>query len=99
MLTAPSQFECIAPGDILVTRGADPGWTPIFARIAGLVMEVGGQLSHGAVVAREYGLPAVTGVSGATKRLQDGQQVIVDGLSGTVTRVKAHGQHSGPNRE
>jgi pyruvate,water dikinase len=83
--TSPGQFDRILPGDILVTRGADPGWTPIFGRIAGLVMEVGGQLSHGAVVAREYGLPAVAGVARALDRLQDGQEIVVDGLSGIVT--------------
>jgi pyruvate,water dikinase len=89
IVTTPSQFERILPGDILVTHGADPGWTPIFGRIAGLMMEVGGQLSHGAVVAREYGLPAVAGIPGATQRFKDGQEVILDGLSGTVTPCDA----------
>jgi pyruvate,water dikinase len=87
VISSPSQFDRIAPGEILVTRGADPGWTPIFGRIAALVMEVGGQLSHGAVVAREYGLPAVAGIQGAMRRLVDGQEIVVDGLAGTVTLV------------
>ena len=84
VIASPGQFERISPGDILVTRGADPGWTPIFARIAGLVTEVGGQLSHGAVVAREYGLPAVAGIQGAMQLIRDGQEIVVDGLAGTV---------------
>jgi pyruvate,water dikinase len=88
VLTTPEQLARIAPGEILVTRGADPGWTVVFGRIAGLVMEVGGQLSHGAVVAREYGLPAVVGIHGATRRLKDGQEVIVDGLAGTVILLR-----------
>jgi len=71
-------------GEILVTRGADPGWTPLFGKIAGLVMEGGGQLSHGSVVAREYGLPAVVGVIDATAALRDGDLVLVDGEAGTV---------------
>jgi rifampicin phosphotransferase len=87
IVTTPDQLDRIIAGDILVTRGADPGWTPVFGRLAGLVMEMGGQLSHGAVVAREYGLPAIAGVPGVTQRLKDGQQIIVDGLAGTVTPV------------
>ncbi len=90
LVTTPDQLDEISRGDILVTHGADPGWTVLFGRIAGLVTEVGGQLSHASVVAREYGLPAVAGVAGAMKQIQDGQEVIVDGLSGTVTRVKKH---------
>ncbi len=87
LVTMPDQFDEILPGDILITRGADPGWTVLFGRIAGLVMEVGGQLSHASVVAREYGLPAVAGVSGVMQRIENGQEIVIDGLSGTVTRV------------
>jgi len=72
-------------GDVLVVEFADPGWTPLFPRAAALVMEVGGLMSHAAVVARELGVPAVFGVAGATERLQDGQVVRVDGEAGTVT--------------
>jgi pyruvate,water dikinase len=75
----------LAPGEVLVVRFADPGWTPLFPRAAALVMEVGGLMCHAAVVARELGLPAVFGVRGATARLVDGQQVAVDADAGTVT--------------
>ena len=84
LITSPGQFERIRTGDILVTRAADPGWTPVFGRLAGLVLELGGQLSHGAVVAREYGLPAVAGVANAMRQLKDGQEILVDGVAGTV---------------
>jgi phosphohistidine swiveling domain-containing protein len=74
----------LAPGEILVCPGTDPAWTPLFLVAGGLVMEVGGLMTHGSVVAREYGLPAVVGVSGATARLRTGQQVRVDGTAGWV---------------
>jgi pyruvate,water dikinase len=72
-------------GEVLVVRFADPGWTPLFSRAAALVMEVGGVMCHAAVVARELGLPAVFGVRGATRALEDGCHVTVDGIHGTVT--------------
>ena len=75
----------LAPGEILVCPGTDPGWTPLFLTAGGLIMEMGGVVTHGAVVAREYGLPAVVGVRQATTRLRDGQRVRVDGSSGRVT--------------
>jgi pyruvate,water dikinase len=71
-------------GDILVTAFTDPGWTPVFLAIAGLVTEVGGLMTHGAVIAREYGLPAVVGVERATRLIQDGQQIRVNGTDGYV---------------
>jgi pyruvate,water dikinase len=71
-------------GDILVTRFTDPSWTPLFMAIRGLVTEVGGLMTHGAVIAREYGLPAVVGVQNATKLIQDGQRIRVDGTEGYV---------------
>ncbi len=74
----------LQPGDILVTAFTDPSWSPAFVAAAGLVTEVGGTMTHGAVVAREYGLPAVVGVEGATRRLHDGQRIRVDGTSGWV---------------
>jgi phosphohistidine swiveling domain-containing protein len=74
----------LEPGEILVAPSTDPGWTPLFLTAAGLVMEMGGSMSHGAVVAREYGLPAVVGVPDATSRISTGQWVTVDGASGTV---------------
>ena len=71
-------------GDILVTAYTDPSWTPLFVSIAGLVTEVGGLMTHGAVIAREYGLPAVVGVDRATRLIQDGQRIRVHGSQGYV---------------
>lgn len=71
-------------GDILVTPYTDPGWTPLFVTAAGLVTEVGGLMTHGAVIAREYGLPAVVGVEGATRLIRDGQRIRVHGTDGYV---------------
>jgi pyruvate,water dikinase len=71
-------------GDILVTTFTDPSWTPLFVSIEGLVTEVGGLMTHGAVIAREYGLPAVVGVENATKRIKDGQRIRVNGTNGYV---------------
>lgn len=71
-------------GDILVTSFTDPGWTPLFVSIKGLVTEVGGLMTHGAVIAREYGLPAVVGVENATKLIKDGQQIRVHGTEGYI---------------
>ncbi|OAE00997.1 PEP/pyruvate-binding domain-containing protein [Arthrobacter sp. OY3WO11] len=75
----------LEPGEILVAPSTDPGWTPLFMTAGALVMEMGGVISHGAVVAREYGIPAVVGVADATTRLHDGQSITVDGAAGTVT--------------
>jgi rifampicin phosphotransferase len=74
----------LEPGEILVAPSTDPGWTPLFLTAGGLVMEMGGAMSHGAVVAREYGLPAVVGVPEATERIRTGERITVDGLAGTV---------------
>ncbi|RKH43531.1 rifamycin-inactivating phosphotransferase [Corallococcus sicarius] len=71
-------------GDILVTAYTDPSWTPVFVAIKGLVTEVGGLMTHGAVIAREYGLPAVVGVEQATLRIRDGQRIRVHGTDGYV---------------
>ncbi len=67
-----------------MTRATDPGWTPVFPLVSGLVLEVGGQLSDGAIVAREYGIPAVVNVSGAMSAIRTGQMVTVDGTRGRV---------------
>jgi rifampicin phosphotransferase len=75
----------LEPGEILVAPSTDPGWTPLFLIAGGLVMEMGGANSHGAVVAREYGIPAVVGVPDATLHITTGQRISVDGSSGTVT--------------
>ena len=74
----------LEPGEILVAPSTDPGWTPLFLTAGALVMEMGGIISHGAVVAREYGIPAVVGVPDATTRLHTGQTVTVDGAAGTI---------------
>ena len=74
----------LKPGDILVTAYTDPSWTPLFVAIKGLVTEVGGLMTHGAVIAREYGLPAVVGVEGATRLIRDGQRIRVHGTDGFV---------------
>jgi phosphoenolpyruvate synthase/pyruvate phosphate dikinase len=74
----------LEPGDILVTACTDPGWSPVFLVIEGLVTEVGGLMTHGAVIAREYGLPAVVGVEHATRLIRDGQRIRVHGTGGYV---------------
>ena len=74
----------LLPGEILVARAADPGWTPLFLNAKGIILEIGGALQHGAVVAREYGIPCVSGVDDVTSRLRDGQLVEVDGSNGVV---------------
>jgi pyruvate,water dikinase len=74
----------LEPGDILVTAYTDPSWTPLFVAIKGLVTEVGGLMTHGAVIAREYGVPAVVGVEHATRLIQDGQRIRVHGTDGYV---------------
>ncbi|MBX6363916.1 MAG: phosphoenolpyruvate synthase [Gemmatimonadetes bacterium] len=83
----------LEPGDILVTAYTDPSWTPLFVTIGGLVTEVGGLMTHGAVIAREYGLPAVVAVEQATRRIRDGQRIRVHGTEGYVEIL---GQPSGP---
>lgn len=74
----------LEPGDILVTTHTDPSWSPVFLNAAGLVTEVGGLTTHGAVIAREYGLVAVVGVTGAVSRIPDGRRIRVSGTNGTV---------------
>jgi len=77
------------PGDILVTAYTDPSWSPLFVTVAGLVTEVGGLMTHGAVIAREYGLPAVVGVERATQVIQDGQRIRVNGSHGYIEILPA----------
>lgn len=79
----PSSAQ-LDPGEILVCPGTDPAWTPLFLAAGGLVTEVGGMITHGSVVAREYGIPAVVGVHEATTRLATGQRIRLDGTAGTV---------------
>jgi pyruvate,water dikinase len=74
----------LAPGAVLVCPGTDPAWTPLFMAASALVTEVGGMMTHGSVVAREYGIPAVVGVHQATSRLKNGQRIRVDGTRGKI---------------
>jgi rifampicin phosphotransferase len=74
----------LLPGEILVCPGTDPSWTPLFLAAGGLVMEVGGLMTHGSVVAREYGIPAIVGVHQATERLKTGQRIRLDGNIGQL---------------
>jgi rifampicin phosphotransferase len=89
-VTAPARVllvpdgATLEPGEVLVAPSTDPGWTPLFLTAGGLVMEMGGAMSHGAIVAREYGIPAVVGVPDATERIATGQAVTVDGSAGVV---------------
>ena len=79
----------LQPGEILVCHATDPSWTPLFLLARGIVMEVGGVMTHGSVVAREYGIPALVGVDQATTRLQTGQHIRIDGASGNITILSA----------
>ncbi|MFG1947203.1 PEP/pyruvate-binding domain-containing protein [Nonomuraea sp. NPDC048826] len=85
IVRGPADFGRVRPGDILVCPFTDPAWTPLLRVAAGVVTEIGGVLSHAAIVAREHGIPAVLGVADATVRLDDGAPVTVDGATGTVT--------------
>ena len=88
VVLTPQEAARIRPGEILVTRSTDPGWTPVFAIIGAAVIEIGSTLSHAAIVAREYGLPAVVNIPQATQLIRDGQTVRVDGNSGRVTLIE-----------
>ncbi len=77
----------VLPGDILVARATDPGWTPLFVHAAAVVLEVGGMLQHGALVAREYGKPCVAGVANAVELWEDGTIIEVDGTAGVIRKV------------
>jgi rifampicin phosphotransferase len=87
VVAGQSDFARIQSGDILVTTTTTPAWTPLFPSLAGLVTETGGILCHAAVVAREYGLPAVVGASGATRAIQDGARIRIDGGSGAISII------------
>jgi pyruvate,water dikinase len=85
VLRGPEDFDQMEQGAILVARITTPAWTPLFAMAGGIVTDIGGPLSHGSIVAREYGIPAVLGTVAATRVIQSGQQITVDGDSGFVT--------------
>lgn len=84
ILEHPEEGKNLQKGDILVTTGTNPSWTPLFLKLGALIMETGGPISHGSVVAREYGVPAVAGVAMATTKLKNGQRVRINGETGTV---------------
>jgi phosphohistidine swiveling domain-containing protein len=85
VLRGPEDFDRMRPGAVLVAGATTPAWTPLFAMASAVVTDIGGPLSHGSIVAREYGIPAVMGTGVATRRIQSGQIVTVDGGAGTVT--------------
>jgi phosphohistidine swiveling domain-containing protein len=89
VLYGPEDFDQMQPGEVLVAKITTPAWTPLFAMAAAIVTDVGGPLSHGSIVAREYGIPAVLGTGVATRRIRSGQLVAVDGSAGTVTLWEA----------
>jgi phosphohistidine swiveling domain-containing protein len=86
-ILTPEALEAVQPGEIVVTPVIDPGMAPVFGLASGLVAEIGGLLSHGAIIAREYGLPAVVNVPGATTVLQTGEWVLLDAEEGKVVRL------------
>jgi phosphohistidine swiveling domain-containing protein len=85
ILHGPEDFDRMKPGDVLVAATTTPAWTPLFTMASAVVTDIGGPLSHGSIVAREYGIPAVMGTGIATRRIQNGQMVTVDGSGGTVS--------------
>ena len=85
VLHGPEDFDQMRPGEVLVAGATTPAWTPLFAMASAVVTDIGGPLSHGSIVAREYGIPAVMGTGVATRRIQNGQMITVDGSAGTVT--------------
>jgi len=91
VLSDVTESNRLTPGAVLVTRQTDPGWGPIFPLVSGLVIERGGMLSHGAIIAREFGIPSVVGVKDATRHIPHGSRVRVDGDRGVVHLVGTEG--------
>ena len=89
VIDTPHDGQRLKRGDVLVAPSTDPGWTPLFLRASAVVMETGGYLSHGAVVAREFGLPAVVNVEDAMLNIKDDDAVRVDGDAGVVSRIQS----------
>ena len=84
VITNPAHRSYLEPGSILVAPSTDPAWTPLFTNANGMVMETGGLMSHGSIVAREYGIPAVVNVAGALQMIHEGANLLVDGDEGKV---------------
>jgi phosphohistidine swiveling domain-containing protein len=93
ILHGPQDFDRMRPGDVLVAGTTTPAWTPLFAMASAVVTDIGGPLSHGSIVAREYSIPAVMGTGVATRRIQDGQRITVDGGAGTVTLLDTENKY------
>lgn len=87
LITGPDTFNQLQPGDVLVCQYTDPSWTPLFALACAVVADTGGRLSHAAIVAREYGIPAVMGATNATSTLTSGDLITVNGTTGTITNL------------
>ncbi len=87
VIRGPAEFSKMQKGDVLVCPYTDPEWTPLFRLASAVVADAGAALSHAAIVAREYGIPAVLGVGFASETLKDGDQVLVNGTAGTVTKL------------
>lgn len=85
VVQGPSDFATVQPGEVMICPYTDPAWTPLFTIASGVVTETGGALSHAAIVAREYGIPAVLGAEHAMTRIQDGDRITLDGTAGTIT--------------
>jgi pyruvate,water dikinase len=85
VLHGPEDFDLMERDAILVAKVTTPAWTPLFAMAGGIVTDIGGPLSHGSIVAREYGIPAVLGTVSATRTIRTGQRITVDGDAGRVT--------------
>ena len=90
----PAAFGSLLPGEVLVAPYTNPSWTPLFTRAAAVVVDTGAAMSHAAIVAREYGVPAVMGTGDGTRRLSDGQWVRVDGSRGQVFVSSAPGEYA-----
>lgn len=93
IIRTPKDAAYLKEGDVLVAPSTDPGWTPLFLRSSAIVMETGGFLSHGAIVAREYGLPAVANIPSVLSQLESGEWIEVDGTRGTVRRIEDKEMH------
>jgi pyruvate,water dikinase len=98
VVRSPDEGDRLENGAILVAPATDPGWTPLFARAIGIVVELGGLLSHAGIVAREYGIPSVGNVAGATRALKDGDRIRLDGSQGRITVISDEHQPA-PSRK